>query len=113
MAGITTHVLDLAEGRPADGVEVRLERREGDGWHPVARGGTDADGRVREWSPPPGALRAGEYRLVFAAGAYQERRGRQGFYGEIVVAFVVRKPEEHHHVPLLLSPHGYATYRGS
>lgn len=114
MSGITTHVLDTSRGRPAAGVPVTLEAKgAGGGWRVVGRGATDADGRLRDFLPPDFALSEGEYRLTFDAGAYFAGSGVEGFYTEVVVAFVVRDAAAHHHVPLLLSPYGYSTYRGS
>jgi 5-hydroxyisourate hydrolase len=111
---ITTHVLDTAAGRPADGVPVRLERaaREGGGWEVVGRGTTDADGRQRELTPDSRRLAAGTYRLTFDTGAYFTRTGRQAFFPEVAVVFAL-EDGGHEHVPLLLSPYGYSTYRGS
>jgi 5-hydroxyisourate hydrolase len=113
MSGITTHVLDIARGRPAAGVPVTLEAKGGGGWAVVGRGATDADGRLRDLAPADFPLSAGEYRLTFDAGAYFSSWGADGFYTEVVVSFVVRDAASHHHVPLLLSPYGYTTYRGS
>lgn len=113
MSGITTHVLDTARGRPAAGVPVTLEAKTGDGWAVVGRGATDADGRLRDLAPADFRLAVGEYRLTFDAGAYFKASGAEGFYTEVVVAFVVRDASVHYHVPLLLSPYGYSTYRGS
>jgi 5-hydroxyisourate hydrolase len=100
---LSTHVLDAARGRPARGVPVRLERRDGDAWERVAEARTDDDGRVRDL-PPPGM---GVHRLVF------DTAGLSDFYPEVAVAFTVTDPGEHYHVPLLLSPYAYSTYRGS
>jgi 5-hydroxyisourate hydrolase len=100
---LSTHVLDAARGRPARGVPVRLERREGEAWARVAEGRTDDDGRVRDLPPPE----KGTYRLVF------DTAGQSDFYPEVTVAFNVTDPGEHYHVPLLLSPYAYSTYRGS
>ncbi|MDT5158545.1 MAG: 5-hydroxyisourate hydrolase [Acidobacteriota bacterium] len=114
MSGITTHVLDTARGLPAAGVPVKLETRvEGGGWHTLGRGITDADGRVRDILPPEYVLAEGSYRLTFDAASYFAAQDTQGFYAEVSVAFVVRDASAHYHVPLLLSPHGYTTYRGS
>jgi 5-hydroxyisourate hydrolase len=114
MSGITTHVLDTARGRPAAGVPVTLEARgEGGGWVKLAHGRTDADGRLRDLLPADFALSEGDYRLTFDAGAYFAAQGAEGFYAEVAVAFVVRDAAAHYHVPLLLSPYGYSTYRGS
>ena len=100
---LSTHVLDAVSGRPAAGVPVRLEH----GGTVVARAVTDDDGRVREL----GGLEAGTYRLVFDTGAYFA--GTPAFYPEVVVTFAVTDTAAHHHVPLLLSPFAYSTYRGS
>jgi 5-hydroxyisourate hydrolase len=112
MSGITTHVLDTARGRPAAGVPVKLETKGKGGWRSVGRGTTDADGRLnllREGHE----LQEGDYRLTFDAGAYFAAQGVEGFYTEVTTAFVVRDAAAHYHVPLLLSPYGYTTYRGS
>jgi 5-hydroxyisourate hydrolase len=113
MSGITTHVLDIARGRPAAGVPVTLEAKAEGGWRLVGRGETDADGRLRELVPPDFVLGEGQYRLTFDVGAYFDASGADGFYTEVTVSFVVRDAASHHHVPLLLSPYGYTTYRGS
>ncbi len=115
MSGISTHVLDLARGRPAAGVAVELAIRAGEdaGWRTLARAATDADGRVGRLLPADTPLVAGVYRLVFATGDYFAGLGVEGFYPEAAVVFSVRDANQHHHVPLLLSPYGYSTYRGS
>jgi len=110
MSGITTHVLDTSRGRPAAGVPVVLEIRSNEGWREVARAETDADGRVRNLLPE---VAVGVYRLTFAIETYFEAEGTVGFYPEASIAFHVRNAGEHHHVPLLVSPYGYSTYRGS
>ena len=108
MSPITTHVLDTARGAPAAGVPVTRERVPG--WDEVGSGRTGDDGRIAELGSPeaPGA-----YRLRFDTGAYFEAAGTRAFFPEVTVQFIVERPEEHHHVPLLLSPFGYSTYRGS
>jgi 5-hydroxyisourate hydrolase len=111
LSGITTHVLDTSRGRPASGVPVALERAVDSGWQPVGRGTTDGDGRVTDLhssAPEPG-----RYRLTFDTGAYFGAVGDAGFYPEVSVTFVVGQGAEHYHVPLLISPFGYSTYRGS
>ncbi len=111
---ITTHVLDTARGRPAVGVAVVLDRREAAGaWRTLARGVTDEDGRIGALLPASEGLARGVYRLTFDVGAYFEALAQPTFYTEIPILFEVRTPGEHYHVPLLLSPFGYATYRGS
>ena len=112
MSPLTTHVLDVSLGRPARGVPVTLEARDGDAYRHLARGVTDDDGRVKTLLPE-GALSAGVYRLTFDTAAYFTALGTAGFYPEVSVVFEVTRPTEHHHVPLLLSPFGYSTYRGS
>lgn len=107
---ITTHVLDTARGRPAAGVPVILEREHGGAWLRVGSGATDSDGRLRTLAAPP---IAGVYRLRFDTGAYFRATGQTGFYPLVEVVFTVIDPSGHFHVPLLLSPYGYSTYRGS
>ena len=109
---ITTHVLDTARGRPAAGVPVVLERATEDAWELVGAGATDADGRLRDLVPAGAPVPDGRYRLTFDTGAYFRTNGETGFYPEVAVVFTVAGGE-HHHVPLLLSPFGYSTYRGS
>jgi 5-hydroxyisourate hydrolase len=103
---VSTHVLDAVLGRPAAGMTVELL----DGQGVVASGVTDADGRCRLTED---ATSSGPHRLVFGAGAWFEAQGRETFWPEVVLTFAVREPTEHHHVPLLLSPFAYSTYRGS
>ena len=103
---VSTHVLDSVLGRPAAGVAVRLLA----GDDVVAEGVTDADGRCRLTDE---ATAAGAHRLVFATGPWFAAQDRPTFYPEVVLTFDVREPAEHHHVPLLLAPFAYSTYRGS
>ncbi|HYH32787.1 MAG TPA: hydroxyisourate hydrolase [Pseudonocardia sp.] len=103
---LSTHVLDASRGAPAAGVAVRLTSTDG---RELATAVTDDDGRVRELDAPS----AGDYRLTFATGEYFAAHGQRGFYPEVVVTFTVVDPQQHHHVPLLLSPYAYSTYRGS
>jgi 5-hydroxyisourate hydrolase len=107
--GLSTHVLDAAAGRPAVGVAVRLESHDGANWTAAARGRTDDDGRIGELGAPV----AGMHRICFDTGSYFAARGIATFYPEVVVVFEVSDPEQHYHVPLLLSPFAYSTYRGS
>ena len=112
MPGISTHVLDTARGRPAEGVEAVLEHLDDEGGREIGHGRTDADGRIRDLLG--GApLHPGVYRLTFDTGSYFGGRGEDAFYPEVAIVFAVRDAEQHHHVPLLLSPFGYSTYRGS
>ena len=112
MSTITTHVLDVARGRPARDVAVVLERVGASQSTLLARATTDADGRVKAFTPTP-SLTAGSYRLTFEVGAYFAAAGIEAFYPRVVVEFDVRDASQHYHVPLLLSPFGYSTYRGS
>jgi 5-hydroxyisourate hydrolase len=109
---ITTHVLDVSLGRPAANIDVRLAKLEGDHFGEIGRGATDADGRVTTLLAP-GSLVRGTYRISFDVGAYFAASQRRAFYPHVDIVFVVTEPEQHHHVPLLLSPFGYSTYRGS
>lgn len=113
MSGITTHVLDTSLGRPASGVPVLLEIRSEEGWREVARAETDADGRARQLLPAGSPLQTGTWRLTFGVGKYFESRAVESFYPEASIVFVIQDAGQHYHVPLLLSPYGYSTYRGS
>jgi 5-hydroxyisourate hydrolase len=107
---ITTHVLDTARGTPAANLGVLLERRHGSDWLAVGRGVTDANGRVTAFTSA--SVEPGTYRLTFDTGAYHRAAGFTPFFPEVTVVFEVATPV-HHHVPLLLSPYGYSTYRGT
>ncbi len=111
---ITTHVLDVARGIPAGGIEVTLERRApapGPGWREIGRGVTDTDGRIRILGPAE--LPADRYRVTFATGAYFAGLGTATFYPEVSIVIDLADTAAHYHVPVLLSPFGYSTYRGS
>jgi 5-hydroxyisourate hydrolase len=128
---VTTHVLDTARGAPAAGVPVRLERVSGSGageagtglagtgetgtglagTEEIGRASTDAGGRVSDLGPE--RLPAGTYRLVFDTAGYFAQQRTAGFFPEVAVTFTVDGEGQHYHVPLLLSPFGYSTYRGS
>ncbi len=109
---VTTHVLDTSSGRPAAGVGVRLETRDGHAWRELGSARTDRDGRARDLAGN-GTLEPGIFRLTFATGDYFQARGVESFHPEVSVVFRVDDPTEHLHVPVLLSPFGYTTYRGS
>jgi 5-hydroxyisourate hydrolase len=118
MSAITTHVLDTSCGRPAEGIDVVLEALEPNcDWRAVGSSRTDQDGRVRDGLSPrdgmPSGVPAGTYRLRFDTGAYFRTLGLDHFFPEVVIVFAIKDPTPHHHVPLLLSPFGYSTYRGS
>lgn len=106
MSTLSTHVLDTSLGKPAAGIRVTLLRGE----QILGEATTDGDGRARDLV---NQLEAGDYRLRFNVGAYFQNSGREGFYKSITIDFVVHTAGEHYHVPLLLSPFGYSTYRGS
>lgn len=112
MSSITTHVLDTSTGRPAAGVPVTLEKQAASGWQSAGHGVTNADGRIMDLLA--GAqLAAGTYRLIFDVAAYFNARKQPCFYPQVQVTFTVSDGGQHYHVPLLLSPFGYSTYRGS
>ncbi len=114
MSPITSHVLDTALGKPAHGVLVVLEKPDGaDRWAELGRAVTDSDGRIAAFDPPIQALNRQAYRLRFGTGAYFAAMHVLTFYPEVQVVFQVQDPLQHHHIPLLLSPFGYSTYRGS
>jgi len=113
MNRISTHVLDLAEGKPAVDVPVRLEKHETGGeWVRLSSSRTDDNGRCSQLLPEDDGLPAGLYRLAFDTASYQQARNVDGFFPVVEITFQVRDGESHFHVPLLLSPYGYTTYRG-
>jgi 5-hydroxyisourate hydrolase len=111
MTRITSHVLDTSTGQPAAGVAVRLERVGDAGGAAVASAMTDRDGRLAGWLS--GGVPAGSYRLVFETGAWFRAGGRESLYDRVIVEFRVSDSVPHYHLPLLLAPFGYSTYRGS
>lgn len=112
MSNITTHVLDTARGVPAAGVPVQLELMRDGSWTQLGAGVTDSDGRFKELLSG-GALQTGHHRISFELTEYHAGHGVQGFFPRAVIEFQVTDAASHHHVPLLLSPFGYTTYRGS
>jgi 5-hydroxyisourate hydrolase len=113
MSAITTHILDTSRGRPAAGVVVVLEAQSAQGWQVLGRGVTDTDGRVKSLLSDDFKLAPGTYRLTFQTGDYFNAQHVETFYTEVTISFIVRERGGHYHVPLLLSPYGYTTYRGS
>ena len=113
MSTLSTHVLDTSTGRPAEGLSLVLEARAGETFLELFRGVTNADGRVKDLSGAATKLGPGVYRLTFDTGAWFQARGQKGFYPYVQVVFEVAATDEHYHVPLLLSPYGFSTYRGS
>jgi 5-hydroxyisourate hydrolase len=112
-APITIHVLDTARGKPAAGIVVILERANGQEWRELGKGKTDGNGRIETILPKGQPVVAGTYRITFESGAYFAEQKVKTFYPRVVVLFEVVDPKEHYHIPLLLSPFGYSTYRGS
>ena len=113
-SAITTHLLDLLSGMPGAGIPVVLERKtHTSGWKAIAEGITDADGRIKDLLSTKEVFLTGHYRLIFDTGAYFALRDTEAFFPQVTISFVVRDAQQHYHVPLLLSPFGYTTYRGS
>jgi 5-hydroxyisourate hydrolase len=111
MNGISTHVLNTATGQPAPGIRAVLEVQAGNAWNRAGEGVTNEDGRIPALLPKGAPLEAGVYRLTFLVADYFA--GREYFYPQITVQFQVKNTSQHYHVPLLLTRHGYTTYRGS
>ena len=109
---ITTHVLDTSAGRPGKGIAIELELAVHDVWQLVGGGVTDDDGRLRTLTSA-GPVAPGTYRIRFQTGAYFAAQGIAGFFPVVEIQFTVTDGAQHHHVPLLLSPFGFSTYRGS
>ena len=113
MTQITTHVLDTSLGRPAAGVPVILEfHTAAETWTEAGRGSTDQDGRCKNLSTKD-SLQPGTYRLTFDTSAYFSTRKIPGLYPQVIIVFEIKNAHEHYHIPVLLSPYGYSTYRGS
>ncbi|MFI5148259.1 MAG: hydroxyisourate hydrolase [Bacteroidia bacterium] len=113
MSQITTHILDTSKGKPAAGVTVVLEKKsDGEKWNRIGNGETNTDGRVSNLLPEGQTTEPGIYRLVFDTKSYFEKQNTSGFYPSVTIVFEI-KDSSHYHVPLLLNPYGYSTYRGS
>lgn len=112
MSPITTHILDTAIGKPAAGINIDLFIQNDNEWEKVGSGTTDNDGRVKDLMSV-GELKAGTYKIKFYVGSYFAKSGTSGFYNEIPIEFCIKETSSHYHVPLLLNPFGYSTYRGS
>ena len=113
MSAITTHILDTSKGKPAANVPVFLDYQDEGEWKRVGSGTTDADGRVKELLGDQHTLVKGLYRLEFRVSDYFDANGTKSFYPYVKIVFTIEDPSSHHHVPLLLNPFGYSTYRGS
>ena len=110
-SAITTHVLDTSIGRPAQNLPAVLERVTETGTDRIGQSATNMDGRITDLLDGP--LDVGWYRITFDTGAYFKERGVPCFFPEVAILFEVKDASQHHHVPLLLSPFGYSTYRGT
>ncbi|HEX5749586.1 MAG TPA: hydroxyisourate hydrolase [Archangium sp.] len=112
---LSVHVLDLRTGQPSPGVRVELEQRLPSGWQPLGSAVTDEQGRIRALVPDAklASWGAGEYRVIFRTGEFYARQNQTTFFPEIPVVFRVDSARQHYHVPLLLSPFGFSTYRGN
>jgi 5-hydroxyisourate hydrolase len=112
MSQLTTHILDTTKGKPADGVSVYLFQQHGEDWTEITLASTNADGRIPHLIRKELILEPGIYKLKFLTKEYFELQGIQTFYPFVEIVFSITG-NEHYHVPLLLSPYGYSTYRGS
>jgi 5-hydroxyisourate hydrolase/2-oxo-4-hydroxy-4-carboxy-5-ureidoimidazoline decarboxylase len=112
MSQITTHILDTSAGKPAKDVSIRLQQKTGESWQTIAQGVTNADGRIADLLPSGKILATGVYKMVFDTGAYFANNNVEGFYPEVDIQFMIAD-DSHYHVPLLINPFGYSTYRGS
>ncbi|WP_432382180.1 hydroxyisourate hydrolase [Duganella sp. P38] len=110
---LSVHVLDLQNGQPTQGIRVTLEQRDGDQWRALANGVTNAQGRIAALYPAEQPMPAGAYRIVFETGEHFARLGKPTFFPRVPVEFSVDAKAQHTHIPLLLSPFGYSTYRGN
>ena len=112
MSQITTHILDTTRGKPAQGVTIILSQQKGEDWNEMARGQTNADGRIADLLPKETLVEKGIYKMTFLTKPYFEAFQVNSFYPFVEICFDIQT-SEHYHVPLLLNPFGYATYRGS
>ncbi|MCX3311778.1 hydroxyisourate hydrolase [Pantoea vagans] len=111
MSTVTTHILDTALGKPASGVAISLEQNSPEGWFPISQGETDNDGRLKDLTPEP--LTPGHYRLTAEIGDYFAAAGRDALYVSAQIDFVIAEAGSHFHLPFLISPWSWSTYRGS
>ena len=113
MSQITTHVLDTAIGKPAEGIDITLSQFINNQWKLLNGGTTNSDGRVSDLLPEEKVLKAGRYKVLFVTESYFKRQGIKAFYPYADIVFEIEGDGQHYHIPLLLSPFGYSTYRGS
>jgi len=109
---ITTHVLNLEEGKPAEGIKASILKQQDSQWILLDRSITNDDGRVADWLADY-KMEAGVYRLIFETGVYFEAKGLTTLYPSVTIDFVINDLDAHYHIPLLLTRHGFSTYRGS
>lgn len=112
MSQITTHILDTTIGKPASGVEIHLQKPGTSGWETIASGTTNSDGRIPDLLAKGEKLPTGNYSMLFEVSPYFERQKTTSFYPKVRIEFIV-SDDSHYHIPLLLNPFGYSTYRGS
>ena len=110
---LSVHILDLQSGQPTAGVTVTLEQKKDNDWKQISSGVTNAQGRISAMYPLDAPMQTGDYRIVFKTGAHYARLKQETFFPEIPVQFHVEKTDQHYHIPLLLSPFGFSTYRGN
>ena len=112
MSQLTTHILDTTKGKPAQGVRISLHQQHEEEWKEIGLGTSNNDGRVIDLLKKDALLALGIYKMRFETGEYFDKQGVQSFYPVVEIIFNISSPE-HYHIPLLISPHGYSTYRGS
>ena len=112
MSQLTTHILDTTKGKPATGVRVSLYQKHNEEWKEISIGTTNSDGRVSDLLKKDTLLETGIYKLRFETGEYFDKQGIHSFFPFVEIIFTIAS-KEHYHIPLLISPHGYNTYRGS
>jgi len=112
MSQITTHVLDTSIGKPGEGIHIELQEETNNEWLTIAKGATNADGRIGDLLDKENVLAPGTYRMIFHTGKYFSDKNQKAFYPIVIIHFQTID-KSHYHVPLLLNPFGYSTYRGS
>ena len=110
---LSVHVLNLQTGVPTAGIEVELDKKQGEGWVRLAWGTTDAQGRIAALYPAGQNVQSGIYRVIFKTGDYYKKNAQPTFFPEVPVMFNLASTDQHYHIPLLLSQYGYSTYRGN